>query len=84
VRAVATPGHTSGHQSLLVRTDGEEVLIGDAAYTRGLYLHPDRDQLPDGQAADRTAWKDSVQRLHAMNPRRVHFCHDARVVEQHV
>jgi glyoxylase-like metal-dependent hydrolase (beta-lactamase superfamily II) len=35
VRLVSTPGHTPGHQSVVVRTAGRELLIlGDAAYTR--------------------------------------------------
>jgi glyoxylase-like metal-dependent hydrolase (beta-lactamase superfamily II) len=35
VRLLSTPGHTEGHQSLLVRLQGREALIvGDAAYTR--------------------------------------------------
>lgn len=35
VRLLSTPGHTLGHQSLLLRLDGREALIcGDAAYTR--------------------------------------------------
>ena len=80
VRAVATPGHTAGHQSVLVTAgDGEDVLIGDAAYTLGLYRHPEREELPSGQAADREAWQRSLRRLHALGPERVHFCHDARV-----
>jgi N-acyl homoserine lactone hydrolase len=34
VRLMSTPGHTLGHQSVLLRTKGREVLIvGDAAYT---------------------------------------------------
>jgi N-acyl homoserine lactone hydrolase len=35
VRLISTPGHTFGHQSLLLRlSDGELLLTGDAAYTR--------------------------------------------------
>jgi N-acyl homoserine lactone hydrolase len=34
VRLVSTPGHTSGHQSVVLRTSGGEVLLtADAAYT---------------------------------------------------
>jgi glyoxylase-like metal-dependent hydrolase (beta-lactamase superfamily II) len=34
VRLLSTPGHTSGHQSVVLRTNSGEVLItGDAAYT---------------------------------------------------
>jgi N-acyl homoserine lactone hydrolase len=37
-RLVSTPGHTPGHQSVVLRTGHREVLVaGDAAYTaRGL------------------------------------------------
>ncbi len=81
VRALATPGHTAGHQSVRVRTgSGEEVMIGDAAYTSALYRDPGREDLPPGQAADRESWRRSLQRVHALNPRAVHFCHDVRVV----
>ena len=81
VRAVATPGHTVGHQSLLV--DGEEgaqLLIGDAAYTSGAYLDPEGTDLRQGQASDLPAWKASVRRLQGLAPAAVHFCHDRLVV----
>jgi glyoxylase-like metal-dependent hydrolase (beta-lactamase superfamily II) len=79
---VATPGHTAGHQSVVVSTDnGAEVLIGDAAYKTQQYLEPpDDDDLPPGQASDPTAWRKSVDRVHALRPDRVHFCHDTAVV----
>jgi glyoxylase-like metal-dependent hydrolase (beta-lactamase superfamily II) len=41
LRIVPTPGHTPGHQSLLV--DGETLLVGDACYCQ---LALDRDALP--------------------------------------
>jgi glyoxylase-like metal-dependent hydrolase (beta-lactamase superfamily II) len=41
VRLVPTPGHTAGHQSLLV--EGRILLVGDACYCR---LALDRDALP--------------------------------------
>jgi N-acyl homoserine lactone hydrolase len=82
VRTVATPGHTVGHQSVVVAgPGGEDLMIGDAAYTIGLYRHPDRAELPEGQADDREAWERSLRHLHEMSPARVHFCHDTRVVE---
>jgi N-acyl homoserine lactone hydrolase len=77
---VATPGHTVGHQSVVVRTgNGAEVLIGDAAYKTRQYLEPDGD-LPPGQAKDPAAWRVSVGRVHALRPARVHFCHDTEVI----
>ena len=73
VRAVATPGHTVGHQSVFVdAADGAAVMIGDAAYTADIYAK--------GEHADRIAWEQSLTKVHAMNPHAVHFCHDTRVV----
>jgi N-acyl homoserine lactone hydrolase len=80
VRVVATPGHTVGHQSVVVAGDGEELLIGDAAYTPSVYRHPESEELPPGQASDRAAWSASLHRLHAAAPRHVHFCHHTRVL----
>src|SRR6202166_695306 len=38
VRVLATPGHTVGHQSVVVDTpDGGAVMIGDAAYTTEIF-----------------------------------------------
>jgi glyoxylase-like metal-dependent hydrolase (beta-lactamase superfamily II) len=80
VRVLATPGHTVGHQSVVIDGDGEEVLIGDAAYTTAIYRDPERQELPPGQAADREAWGASLRRIHDSRPRHVHFCHDTHVV----
>jgi N-acyl homoserine lactone hydrolase len=81
VRAVATPGHTVGHQCVIVG-DATDLLIGDAAYTPASYSDPDRDarDLVPGQAADVPTWRDSIRRLHAAGPARVHFCHDTAVL----
>ena len=84
VRVVATPGHTVGHQSVMVDTpDGGAVMIGDAAYTADIYREGEMADLSSwggGQYSDRKAWSNSLRRLHAMRPHSVHFCHDTRVV----
>jgi N-acyl homoserine lactone hydrolase len=83
VRALATPGHTVGHQSILVGQEGApQVMIGDAAYTTELYADPDREAeaLPRGQAADHGAWSRSLRLVHSLRPGAVHFCHDTRVL----
>lgn len=82
VRVIATPGHTIGHQSVVVDGDGEELLIGDAAYTPAIYDRPEAEaeSLPPGQAADHAAWTSSLQRIHASRPRHVHFCHHTHIV----
>jgi N-acyl homoserine lactone hydrolase len=83
VRVITTPGHTSGHQSVLVSVAGgaEEVLIGDAAYTSVQYSGPCDAKLPDGQASDRSAWARSLARIKTVGPAAVHFCHDSAVLK---
>lgn len=83
VRVVATPGHTVGHQSVIVDTpDGGAVMIGDAAYTSQIYRDADGADLSEwrGQYQDRAAWSRSLHRLHDLHPHAVHFCHDTKVV----
>ena len=83
VRVVATPGHTVGHQSVIVDTaGGGAVMIGDAAYTSDIYREGENADLSRwrGQYADHEAWAASLRRLHDMRPNAVHFCHDTRVV----
>jgi len=79
---IATPGHTVGHQCVVVRSaDGRpDLMIGDAAYTPRQYLSPATAKLPPGQASDLASWQDSVRRIHALGPGRVHFCHHTDVI----
>lgn len=77
VSVIATPGHTVGHQCVVIETArGPEVLIGDAAYNSRIYLEPGRRPLPMGQASDEESWAGSLGRLQALGPKRVHYCHD--------
>ena len=84
VSVMTTPGHTSGHQSVVVTgDDGEpDVLIGDAAYTTAQFTGPADEDLPPGQAADPVAWRGSLGRITSVQPARVHFCHDTAVVHR--
>jgi N-acyl homoserine lactone hydrolase len=85
VRVVATPGHTVGHQSVVVdMPDGESLMIGDAAYTSDIYRDRDEADLTmwRGQYADHAAWSETLDRLHEMRPHAVHFCHDTRVAHR--
>jgi N-acyl homoserine lactone hydrolase len=80
---ITTPGHTVGHQSVVVASaDGStDVLIGDAAYTPRQYLEPASDDLPPGQADDLAAWRDSLTKIRSLDAApRVHFCHHTDVV----
>jgi glyoxylase-like metal-dependent hydrolase (beta-lactamase superfamily II) len=79
---ITTPGHTVGHQCVLVRPEDavSDVLIGDAAYTPRLYLSPPDKDLPPGQASDPVAWRDSLRRIRSTDAAQVHFCHHTDVI----
>ena len=89
LEVITTPGHTSGHQCVVVRGAekgqgswaGFDLLIGDAAYTPRQYADP-LGPLPDGQASDVATWRDSVHRIRSLAPERVHFCHHTDVVHR--
>jgi glyoxylase-like metal-dependent hydrolase (beta-lactamase superfamily II) len=84
LEVIATPGHTEGHQCVVVRRDGGgfDLLIGDAAYTPRQYAEPalDAADLPEGQASDVGAWRESVRRIRSLRPGTVHFCHHTDLV----
>ena len=77
LRVIATPGHTAGHQSMLVdTTDGPVILAGQACYTSGEWEH-DPDALEGRSGApDQPAYDASLDRLRGLRPVRVHFGHD--------
>jgi len=82
LEVITTPGHTEGHQCVVVRGDDAafDLLIGDAAYTPRLYADPASERLPPGQASDVAAWRDTVRRIHSLRPASVHFCHHTDTV----
>ncbi|GAA1830005.1 hypothetical protein GCM10009682_55980 [Luedemannella flava] len=82
VRLIPTPGHTDGHQSLVVRRpDGTVIVAGQSHDTATAYA---ADQLAwqahrhghDAALPDIPAWLDALQRL---DPCRVYFAHDRSV-----
>jgi N-acyl homoserine lactone hydrolase len=79
LRLLRTPGHTSGHQSVIATTEsGTELFIGDAAYTRAVWDRATAaSKLPSGQAADSEAWYQTLVGLRSRSPAKIHFCHDA-------
>lgn len=82
VFVLPTPGHTTGHQSVVVRrSDGTVVVAGQSHDTATAFS---RDALAvralgDGNAAGVTAPPDWVERLLAFDPRQVVFAHDRAV-----
>jgi len=71
VRLIATPGHTAGHQSVLVTpSEGPRVLIaGDAVYSEAALLH----RTIDGVGVDPDRARASIDRLREI-------CRDAPTV----
>ena len=81
---IATPGHTAGHQSLVVETpDGPVVLAGQALQSRAEWKGAS-DTASSGESAApyREAYVRSVERLRELDPVRVHFAHDPNVWER--
>ena len=79
VRIIATPGHTPGHQSVVVETtEGPVVIAGQCAYNT--------DELVAGRIARDNVHDDSflevgqqsLDRLLSLEPRQVVVAHDAR------
>jgi N-acyl homoserine lactone hydrolase len=78
---ITTPGHTVGHQCVLVSAaDGQDLLIGDAAYTPRQFAGPPDADLVPGQATGSVAWRGSLGRIKSLAPARVHFCHHTDVL----
>ncbi|MHB1876333.1 MAG: MBL fold metallo-hydrolase [Streptosporangiaceae bacterium] len=82
VLLLPTPGHTAGHQSLIVRrSDGAVVVAGQSHDTATAYgadqlaLRARRDRHA-GTLPDVPAWMDVIERL---DPRLVYFAHDRSV-----
>jgi len=77
IRIVATPGHTVGHQSLVVSTArGDVVLAGQALYSPGEWAGDPDAREGRSRAPDQAAYDRSVERLKALDPVEVAFGHD--------
>jgi len=77
IRIFATPGHSPGHQSLVVETpDGPLLLAGQAVYSHGEWQGIDGARNGESHARDGEAYRRSVGRLKALRPKRVLFGHD--------
>ena len=80
IRVVATPGHTIGHQSLVVVTaEGEVILAGQAVYTPGEWVGDPAAREGRSRAPDQEAYDRSFARLRAMDATQVRFGHDRQM-----
>ncbi len=84
VWVVPTPGHTRGHQSLVVRcSDGTVILVSQShdsasAYARDQRAWAARHDHEPGVFPPYPAW---IERLHQFDPARILFAHDQAVWE---
>ncbi len=77
IQLIATPGHTPGHQSLIIDDPGGPIILGGqvcytcAEFTRGIPATEDMHE-----PALREAGIDSIRRLAAFDPSILHLAHD--------
>ncbi len=77
VRLLSTPGHTPGHQSVLVDDDqGSILLAAQAAYTVRDFAASEIGER-NMATEDKATWQASLRRLHGMQPHITYFSHDA-------
>jgi N-acyl homoserine lactone hydrolase len=77
LRLIATPGHTPGHQSMVLESDeGCTVIAGQCSYCCAEY---ERSELPVADMHDagwHAAGRESLARVRALDPVSVYFSHD--------
>lgn len=89
---VSTPGHTPGHQSLLVRSgDRLDVIVAQAAYAAAEFeafrAVPSDDSTLEAYIHSNATWSrdpyvDSLRTLHGLRPSRAFFSHDPTAWEE--
>ena len=83
LRLIPTPGHTAGHQSLVLDADdGPVVLAGQAVQSRAEWEGATEPSASGASAAKDAGYPSSVERLRSIDPVRVHFAHDPAVWER--
>jgi glyoxylase-like metal-dependent hydrolase (beta-lactamase superfamily II) len=88
ITCLFTPGHTPGHQSILVdHGDSKELFVGDAVYTLDIWDHPEgmNEDHPawHAQAGAHAGWWDSAKKLKAAGADTYHFAHDRKIGHRH-
>jgi N-acyl homoserine lactone hydrolase len=76
VRVVSTPGHSPGHQSVVVGAQPRIVIAAQAAYTPGDFsTHQVGER--NTPTEDEETWRRSIQVLHDLQPDLAYFSHDS-------
>jgi N-acyl homoserine lactone hydrolase len=86
VEILSTPGHTPGHQSVVVRGEaGTEIIVAQAAYTAAEFdaFGRSKDASVRDDPWSKTEYVTSLRRLHELTPQRAWFSHDATVWRPH-
>ena len=79
ITLIFTPGHTPGHQAILVDTAGGKVLIAaQAAFTAAEYMR-DGDALIQAHEGYEAHYVQSISRLKTFGSAEVYFSHDANI-----
>jgi N-acyl homoserine lactone hydrolase len=76
VRVLLTPGHTPGHQALVIKAGGEVVVIAAQCVYRRAAWHGEIEPSNLHDEGWRIEAAESVARLRGLNPRRVLLSHD--------
>ena len=80
LRLIPTPGHTAGHQSMVLDApEGAVVLAGQALQSRLEWEGATESSASGASAARDPAYARSVERLRSLDPVRVHFAHDPAI-----
>lgn len=83
LRLIPTPGHTAGHQSLVLdAANGTVVLAGQAVQSRAEWEGASEPSASGASSAPDARYPTSVERLRSLDPTRVHFAHDSAVWER--
>ena len=83
LRLLPTPGHTAGHQSVLLEgEDGRAIIAGQAAYTAQEFARSEEGHVPGLEGSwDEELYLETIRRLRDLRPDRVYFSHDRAVWE---
>ena len=80
VEAIATPGHTPGHQSVVVEAkDGRAVIVGQGCYRAQDFVAP--EPVPDCDEDCVDLARSSIERLRTLAPARFYFSHDDQILQ---
>ena len=83
LRLIPTPGHTAGHQSLVLDAlEGRVLLAGQALQSRAEWEGATEPSASGASGARDPGYASSVERLRSFEPVRVHFAHDPAIWER--